>query len=64
VGLPWGLTIILEENIMSYLFTAYSIIWVVLFLYIFSIFKRQKKLSDEIRSLKQMIEEKNFSKGV
>jgi len=46
---------------MSYLFTAYSIIWIVLFLYIFSIFKRQKKLSDEIRSLKQIIEEKNFS---
>ena len=46
---------------MGYLFTAYSIIWIVLFLYIFSIFKRQKKLSDEIRSLKQIIEEKNFS---
>jgi len=49
---------------MSYLFAAYSIIWIVLFLYIFSIFKRQKKLFDEIRSLKQIIEEKNFSKGV
>jgi len=49
---------------MSYLFVAYSIIWIVLFLYIFSIFKRQKKLSDEIGSLKQMIEEKKSSKGV
>ena len=49
---------------MSYLFAAYSIIWVVLFLYIFSIFKSQKKLFDEIGSLKQIIKEKNFSKGV
>jgi len=46
---------------MSCLFAAYSIIWVVLFLYIFSIFKRQKKLSDEIGSLKQIIEEKMVS---
>ncbi len=46
---------------MSYLFAAYSIIWIVLFLYIFSIFKRQKKLFDEIGSLKQIIEEKKVS---
>ena len=43
---------------MSYLFAAYSVIWLVLFLYIFSIFKRQKKLFDEIYSLKKIIKEK------
>ncbi len=43
---------------MSYLFTAYSIIWIALFIYIFSIFSRQKKLFKEIENLKQIIKEK------
>ncbi len=43
---------------MTYLFAAYTIIWVVLFAYIFSISRRQHKFHEEIDRLKQMLEKK------
>jgi CcmD family protein len=41
---------------MTYLFAAYTIIWVVLFAYIFSISRRQHKFHEEIDRLKQLLE--------
>lgn len=41
---------------MNYLFAAYLAIWIILFIYLFSIHSREKKLREEVRRLKQMLE--------
>jgi len=41
---------------MTYLFAAYSIIWVVLFAYILSLSRRQQKFQEEITRLQQLLE--------
>ena len=41
---------------MNYLFAAYSAIWVILALYLFSIHSREKKLAEEIDRLKKSLE--------
>jgi CcmD family protein len=41
---------------MHYLFAAYLAIWILLALYLFSIHSREKKLREEVRRLKQMLE--------
>lgn len=40
-----------------YLFSAYTLIWVGLFLYLFTIAAREKKLETEIAELKAAVEE-------
>jgi len=47
------------EN-LGFLFAAYTIIWVVLFGYVISIFTRQRKLQTELDLLKEMFKEKQI----
>ena len=47
------------EN-LGFLFAAYTIIWVVLFGYVISIFTRQRKLQKELDLLKEMFKEKQI----
>ena len=42
---------------MSYLFSAYMIIWLVLFAYMVHLSKKQKKLDREIETLKKLVDE-------
>lgn len=41
---------------MTYLFAAYTLIWVVLFAYIFNISRRQHKFQDEVARLERLLE--------
>jgi CcmD family protein len=41
---------------MHYLFAAYMAIWIILAVYLFSIHSREKKLREEVRRLKQMLQ--------
>ncbi len=43
---------------MNYLFAAYAAVWILLFLYLYSIHSREKKLREEIRRLKRLLEER------
>jgi len=43
---------------MSYLFAAYTVTWILLFLYISGISTKQKKLDAEMTTLKKLIEQK------
>jgi CcmD family protein len=43
---------------MSYLFTAYAVVWILLFGYVMSISSKQKKLDREVETLKKLIEQK------
>ena len=43
---------------MSYLFAAYTVTWILLFAYIFSLGRKQKKLDEEMATLKKLIEQK------
>lgn len=43
---------------MSYLFAAYTVTWVLLFLYLVGIASKQKKLDNELATLKKLIEQK------
>ena len=40
-------------NTMHYLFAAYLAIWIILALYLFAIYSREKKLQEEIERLKR-----------
>jgi len=42
----------------GYIFAAYSIVWVVVFGYILSLFNRQRRLQRELNSLKEVTREK------
>lgn len=44
---------------MNFLFSAYSAIWIILAIYMYSIHSREKKLRNEIERLKQLLESKN-----
>ncbi len=44
------------ENTMNYLFAAYTAIWVILAVYLFSIQTREKKLHEELQNLRQLLE--------
>jgi len=41
---------------MVYLAAAYGIIWLVLFIFVFSIFRRQQRIDDEIATLEEALE--------
>lgn len=43
---------------MPYLFAAFSVVWIVIFLYTLSISRRQRELSREVETLRRMTEEK------
>ncbi len=43
-------------NTMNYLFAAYTAIWIILAIYLFSIQSREKKLRQELENLRQLIE--------
>ena len=43
---------------MIYLFAAYTVVWVTLFVYVMSISGRQKKLDEELRILREMVDKK------
>ena len=42
-------------NPLHYLFAAYTFIWIVLVVYVFSIYLREKKLREEIERIKQKL---------
>lgn len=42
---------------MHYLFAAYAAIWIILAVYLFSIHSRERKLRDELRNLRQLLEQ-------
>jgi len=44
---------------MEYLFAAFCVVWLVLFLYLFSISRRQRVLSQEIETLQRTLQERN-----
>ncbi len=46
---------------MPYLFAAFCAVWIVLFLYLLSLSRRQRALAREVEALHQMIERKNAS---
>ena len=43
---------------MPYLFAAFSVVWIVIFLYTLSISRRQRELSREVEALRRMTEER------
>lgn len=43
---------------MSYLFSAYLVIWIVLFVYVMSLSRRQKRLDQELETLRKLLAEK------
>jgi CcmD family protein len=43
-------------NSMSYLFSAYAAIWIILAAYLFSIHSRERKLRADVERLKQMLD--------
>ena len=43
---------------MGYLFAAYTVVWALIFGYVVSLSGRQKRLNQELETLKRMIEEK------
>ncbi len=43
---------------MPYLFAAFSVVWLVIFLYALSISRRQRELSRELETLRRMTEER------
>ena len=43
---------------MSYLFAAYAATWALLFFYVTTISGRQKRLDDEVATLKKQLEQK------
>lgn len=47
---------------MPYLFAAFCAIWLVLFLYVLSVSRRQRVIAHEIEALRQMMERKNAAK--
>jgi CcmD family protein len=42
-------------NTMHYLFAAYLAIWIILALFLFSIYSRENKLREEIERLKELM---------
>ena len=46
---------------MSYLFAAFSIVWIVIFLYVLSISRRQRELAREVEMLSQMAQKEPSS---
>jgi CcmD family protein len=43
-------------NTLHYLFAAYTAIWIILWIYLFSIKSRENKLRQELQNLRQLLE--------
>jgi CcmD family protein len=41
---------------MTYLFAAYTAIWILLFAYVFSIARRQQKIQDEVDRVQKLLD--------
>ena len=41
---------------MTYLFAAYSAIWILLFAYVFSIARRQQRIQDEVTRMRKVLD--------
>ncbi len=48
---------------MPYLFAAFCAVWIVLFLYLLSLSRRQRTLLREVEALRQMMERKVSAKS-
>jgi len=46
---------------MSFLFAAYTIIWAVVFGYVFYLYRKQRKLQREINLLKEIMDKQKIS---
>jgi CcmD family protein len=44
---------------MTYLFAAYSVIWLGVLIYVFFLLRKEKQLRRDVESLKEMIKDKN-----
>lgn len=47
-----------EIRNLSFLFYGYTVIWVIILLYVFSLTRRERNLREEIEALKRQAEEK------
>jgi len=48
-------------NTMNYLFAAYTAIWIILAIYLYSIHARETKLRADVQRLKQLVEKSQGS---
>lgn len=48
---------------MPYLFAAFCAVWIILFLYLLSLSRRQRALSREVEGLRQMMEKRSSSRS-
>jgi CcmD family protein len=48
---------------MPYLFAAFCAVWIVLFLYLLSLSRRQRALSREVEALQRMMEQRGSSRS-
>ena len=53
----------MNTNPMNYLFAAYLAIWILLAVYLYSIHSRERKLREEVRRLKQILEQGDGKRG-
>lgn len=49
------MTMMVSRAALEYLFLGYAIIWVAIFAYVMTMVRRQKKLVDELKLLKQAV---------
>lgn len=47
-----------STNPVNYLFAAFSAVWVILALYLYSIHSRERSLRDEVKRLKESLDKK------
>jgi CcmD family protein len=47
---------------MPYLFAAFCAVWIVLFLYLLSLSRRQQSLTREVEALRKLMEQRNASR--
>ena len=45
-------------NQLGFLFAAYSVVWIVLFAYFFSLSRRHRRLERELESLRRVLDER------
>jgi CcmD family protein len=43
---------------MNYLFSAFAVVWIVLFLFLMRIFQKQKQLTKELDAVRQELEQR------
>lgn len=50
-----------EIRNLAYLFYGYTVIWVIVLGYVYSLSRREKNLRDQVEELKKMVEEESQS---